>query len=193
MKVFSVLPIAFIGLTLSGAALFPSAGAVEIHGYGWTCQEKNQICFWHKAMVSPPRGWIEDEAWTHRYQAMVMFENGDKRASKPVMYLRAHAGENTLALEDYIQVAQARWAKRSPGAEIEILQGFERPGKPLIKVYLYKNPSVADQAFELTAFMKDVDSAHPEQTYFLQAVLSTPDMKELERAKPAFYELLGKI
>jgi hypothetical protein len=175
-------------------ALSP-VGAVgaELKGYAWLCGESKRICFWHKAVVTPPKGWVEDEAWTMRYQAAVLFENGDKSASKPVMYLRTHNGDGALSLEKYISVAQERWLKRLPDSSIEPLADFERKGQPSFKVFLYKNPSQPDQAFELTAFMKGVDSAHPDQTYFFQIVLSSPSMKELERTKPAFYELLAKI
>jgi hypothetical protein len=175
-------------------ALSPlSAVGAELKGYAWLCGENNGICFWHKAVVSPPRGWVEDEAWTMRYRAAVLFENGDKSASKPVMYLRTHNGDGALSLEDYIRVAQERWLKGLPDSSIEPLADFERKGQPSFKVFLYKNPSQPDQAFELTAFMKGVDSAHPDETYFFQIVLSSPSMKELERTKPAFFELLAKI
>ncbi len=178
---------------LTPAALPQAGAAAELKGYALHCPEKNQICFWHKAIVAPPRGWIEDEAWTQRYQAAVYFENGDKSSSKPVMYLRAHAGDRELALDKYIAVAQERWKDRLEDTTIEPLADFTRKDKPGFKVFLYKNPAQPDQAFELTAFTKDTDAAHPGQTYFFQAVLSSPSMEELERTKAAFYELLANL
>jgi hypothetical protein len=182
-------------LSVMSFAAFPAPGAAaaELKGYAWLCGEHNPICFWHKVVVTPPKGWIEDEAWTMRYRAVVLFENGDKSRKKPVMYLRTHNGDGALSLEKYIGVAQERWLKRLPDSSITPLADFERGGQPSFKVFLYKNPSQPDQAFELTAFMKGVDSAHPDQTYFFQIVLSSPSMEELERAKAAFYELLAKI
>jgi len=167
--------------------------AAEIKGYAVHCPEKKQICFWHKAVVAPPPGWIEDEDWTSRYQAMVLFENGDQSSDKPMMYLRAHAREKGLVLDKYVSAAQEHWQKAHPDCSIKPLADFERKDKPGFKVYLYKNPSQPEQAYELTAFTKDTDNVHPDQTYFFQAVLVSPSMDELERAKPAFYELLAKL
>ena len=169
------------------------ANAAQLKGYVWNCPDKPAICWWHKAVVEPPKGWAENETWTMRYKALVMFPDGRNDKTKPVMYVRTHSGDKTLALDEYIRVAQERWKGRIPDSSIEPLADLDRAGKPGFKVYLYRNPSQPEQAFELTAFMKDVDAAHPEQTYFFQVVLSSPSMDELEKAKPAFYELLGKL
>jgi hypothetical protein len=180
-------------LVLSCAAPPGAAGAARLKGYTHTCREAKEQCVWHKAVVTPPKGWIEDKAWTERYQRLMLFENGDKGQDKPVMYLRAHIGDESLALEDYIKVAQKRWQEDLENSSIEALPDLKRKGKPAFKMYLYKNPTVPDQAFELTAFTKDVDAEHPEETFFFQAVLSSPNKEELERAKAAFYELLRNL
>ncbi len=174
--------------------LLPVAtGAAELKGYAENCPEEKRICFWHKAVVKPPKGWVEDQDWSRRYKALVLFDHGDQRASKPIMYVRAHAGDRELGLDDYVRVAQARWQDRLTDSTIEELAGLERKGKPAFKVYLYKNPSTPDQAFELTAFTKDVDDKHPGETYFFQAVLASPTIEELDKAKPAFMDLLSRL
>lgn len=178
---------------LSCAAFSGAYAAAHLKGYARNCIEANELCVWHKAVVAPPKGWIEDEGWTARYQRLTLFENGDKSPDKPLIYLRAHRGDNALVLEDYIRVAQKRWRENAVKSSIEALPDFERKGKPAFKMYLYKNPAIPDQAFELTAFTKDVDAEHPQETYFFLAVLSSPSMEEVERAKPAFYELLSNL
>ncbi|CAN0508632.1 unnamed protein product, partial [Phaeothamnion confervicola] len=134
------------------------AAAAQLKGYAWICPEKKEMCYWHKAVVAPPKGWTEDEAWTQRYKSLMMFPNGDRSRSKPVMYVRAHAGDKDLGIDAYIAVAQERWMKKVTDSTIEPLADFPRAGKPAFKVFLYKNPSQADQAFELTAFLKDTDN-----------------------------------
>jgi hypothetical protein len=176
-----------------GYAALSQASAAELKGYAETCPVTKQLCFWHQAVVEPPRGWIEDKAWTRRYKATMLFENGDKSQKKPVMYLRTHKGDGTMSLDHYIRGAQEGWKKTVPDNSIEQLEDFALPGKPAFKVYLYRNPSRPVMAFELTAFTKDVDAAYPEDTFFFQAVLSSPSMEELERTKPAFYELLANF
>ena len=76
-----------------------SAIAAELQGYAWVCKEKKEVCFWHKAVFDPPKGWIEDKSWTARYQAVVLFPDGKNDKSKPVIYIRTHYGEKDLALE----------------------------------------------------------------------------------------------
>lgn len=170
-----------------------NASAAELQGYVWLCAERKEMCWWHKAIVEPPNGWIEDVAWTKRYQAMVMFPDGDHSNSKPIMYVRTHNGDKNQSLDEYVSVAQQRWQAKVTDSTIEPLADFVRENKPTFKVYLYKNPSQVEQAFELTAFMKDVDAKHPEQTYFFQIVLSSPSMEEVEKAKPAFFDLLKRL
>lgn len=170
--------------------------AAELQGYVYKCPDREGMCYWHKASVSPPKGWREDEAWTQRYKALVMFPSGDKSRSKPMMYVRAHHGDRELKIEDYIGTAQQRWKQRVPDSTIAAQPDVERAGKPTLKVFLYKNPSIPEQAFELTAFMKDISNApntSQADMYFFQAVLVAPNAKELEKAKPAFYELLGRL
>ncbi len=188
-KITAVLAIATAASVL---LLAPATEAAKLQGFAWMCQEK-QLCHWHKAIVAPPKGWSEDESWTTRYKSMVMFPNGDKSRSKPVMYVRAHAGEADLPIENYASVAQVRWKKNLPDTTIEALPDFPRAGKPTIKVFLYKNPSQPDQAFELTAFLKDTDEANPKQHYFFQVVLSAPNRAQLDKAKSAFYDVLKRL
>lgn len=186
------LRILFCSLGLMMAA-GPDASAAELQGYAWFCAETKQMCWWHKAIVDPPKGWAEDKAWTKRYQAVVMFPDGKNDRSKPVMYVRTHNGDKNLSLEEYISVAQERWKTKVTDSIIEPLPDFTREAKPSLKVYLYKNPSQQDQEFELTAFMKDVDVKHPEQTYFFQIVMSSSSIEEIEKAKPAFFDVLKRL
>lgn len=180
-------------LVLSLAALPAGAFAAELNGFTEHCPEEKKICFWHKAVVKPPKGWVEDKDWSQRYKALVLFDRGDQSADKPIMYVRAHAGDKELALDDYVREAQARWKEHLADSSIEPLPDLVRAGQPPIKIYLYRNPSQPEQAFELTAFMKDVDAKHPGDTYFFQVVLASPSMDELDKAKPAFMDLINRL
>lgn len=170
--------------------------AAELKGYAWVCGEDNgakRLCYWHKTVVAPPKGWIENEAWTQRYQAVVMFPKAGQSTSDPIMYVRAHVGDGATDIDSYVKVAQERWQKKLPDSTIEPLADVARKGRPTFKVFLYRNPSQPDQAFELTAFTKDVSKDHPDQTFFFQVVLAAPRMAKLETAKAAFYDVLSRI
>jgi len=167
--------------------------AADLKGFVYPCPERQGMCFWHKAVFDPPKGWMENESWTQRYKAAVLFPAGGQGRDKPMMYVRAHQGDKDQTIESYAAGAQDRWRKRVPDTVIESLPDVERPGKQAIKLFLYKNPSVPDQAFELTAFMKDADNNNPDAIFFLQAVLVAPNSKELEKARPAFMEVLKRL
>lgn len=184
--------LSFLTLAL-GCAAAAHASAAQLKGYATQCAEKQQLCVWLKAAVTPPKGWIEVEDWSYRYQALVLFENGDQSADKPLMYLRAEPAGKNETLEKYIEDAEKYWKTRHRDSTIERLADFERQNKPTFKVFLYRNPSNPEQAFELTAFTQDVDAAHPERTYVFQGVLVSPSKEELERTKAAFYELLANL
>jgi hypothetical protein len=181
----------FLTLALAGAAAF-HASAAELKGYANVCPEKQQICAWLKAVVTPPKGWIEDEDWGFRYRNLFLFENDDHSASKPAMYLTTYP-EKGETLEQFIEVVQKSWKGHHKERTIEKLADFERKNKPSFKVFLFRNRANPEQAFELTAFTHEVDAAHPERTYFFEAVLISPNKKELERTKGAFYELLANL
>ncbi len=108
------------------------------------------------------------------------------------MDVRAHLAE-AMPLATYIKVAQERWLAKLKDSTIEPLADVPRPGTEPIKVFLYKNPSQADQAYELTAFIKDRDSKKPESIVFLQVVLAAPTQDVLDAARPAFFEMLSNL
>jgi hypothetical protein len=169
------------------------SSAASIKGIAYKCPDRAGMCVWHMAVVSPPEGWAEDKEWTQRYRAFTIFRKGKKGKNDPLIYLRAHSGDKALSIEEYVSVAQERWKKRMTTSTIEPQPDLVRAGKPALKLYLYKNPSTPEQAFELTAFLKDVDDANPGETYFFQAVLVSPTLEGLEQARPAFLEMLGRL
>src|SRR5262245_29130081 len=97
------LTAAKIGLAaLLSACLFAAFPAREsrgaaLKGYIELCDKV--MCPWHKVVFQPPKGWVEDESWTQRYKAVVLFPDGKNDRSKPMMYVRAHHGDADLALE----------------------------------------------------------------------------------------------
>lgn len=182
----------YIAAILSGVT---PATASDLDGIIRPCGE-NQICAWFKTKAPPPAGWAVDEDWTERYEAVVMFADGDKSDTAPMMYVRTHVvqpSDGATSIEDYARGAQESWLAKVQDSTIEPQPDLSREGKPPFKVFLYKNPSVPGQAFELTAFTKDQDPSHDNATYFQQVVLIAPSMDVLEQARPAFEDLLKRL
>lgn len=176
--------IVLASLAISGAS------AIELEARHYIVG--NQMGAWYKPVVEPPAGWTVDEQWTEQYERLVLFENGDKSKDKPFMYVRAHVTDD-MSLDDYVKGAQDRWLEKLETSVIEPEPAIERPGKPAVKMYLYKNPSQPEQAFEYTAFIKDTDSKNPKAVVFLQVVMAAGTMESLQKARPAFLELLSKL
>lgn len=178
-----------LGTLLAGAAAIASAS--ELDGILVPCGKG--MCPWVKTKAAPPEGWVEDKEWTERYQAVFFFENDDHSPEKPLIYVRSHLGEAKVSLDAYVEGAQSSWKSSHKRSKIEPEADVTRDGKPTFKVFLYKNPDVKEQAFELTAFTKDTDPSHGNATYFQQAVLVAPTMAALDAARPAFKALLGRL
>lgn len=168
------------------------APASELDGILEPCGD-NRMCPWVKTKAEAPKGWAEDKEWTERYKAVFFFEGGDQSKDKPVLYVRTHLAEASIDLDAYIKQAQAGWKGDHKASKIEPQPGLQRDGKPAFKVFLYKNPAVKDQAFELTAFTKDTDPSHGNSTYFQQVVLVAPTRAVLDAARPAFEDLLRRL
>lgn len=166
--------------------------ASDLDGILVPCGE-NRMCPWVKTKAEAPKGWVEDKEWTERYQSVFFFEGGDQGKDKPVIYVRTHLANASIELGPYIADAQKQWRGSHKQTKIEPQADITRAGKPAFKVFLYKNPTVKDQAFELTAFTKDTDPSHGNATYFQQAVLIAPTQAVLDAARPAFEELLGRL
>lgn len=188
----SVLALALGATLLQASAATRIAAASELDGIMQICSG-NKICSWFKTKAEPPKGWEADEEWTNRYEAVVMFKGGDQSKTAPMMYVRTHLAEKTIEIGDYIKGAQEGWLDKVKDSKITALPDVAREGKPTFKVFLYENPSVPDQAFELTAFTKDTDPSHDNATYFQQVVLVAPDKEVLESSRAAFEELLQRL
>jgi hypothetical protein len=187
-------------VTVLGSALMLSAvlslAGVPVHasdldGILVPCG-KNKMCPWVKTKAEPPKGWVEDKEWTERYQAVLFFLGGDQSDDKPLIYVRTLLAEPSMGLDAYIKNAQSRW-KNDHASAIEPQPDVKRNGKPTFKVFLYKNPSVKNQAFELTAFTGDRDPSHGNRAYFQEAVLVAPNQATLAEARAAFEELLQRL
>lgn len=187
---FPLRPI-IVTAVFAATCLAGPASAARLLGHLEVCGK--QMCPWYESRVEPPKGWEKDVGWTRRYKAVFMFPGGDQSKEASVMYVRAHQGEPRMAIEDYIRGAQEKWRGKVAGATIEALEDVKREGKPGFKVYFYRNPSSEEQGYELTAFMKDTSPDFKDATFYFQVVLSSPSQAELDKAKPAFYELLNGL
>ncbi len=172
---------------------FPTAigHAASIQGHIVDCGGK--LCPWFQATADAPKGWEADEKEGERHRVAIYFPEGANDPAKgDISGKTAHDWEKQ-PLEDFISGAQKEWLKENPTSTVERLEDLKREGKPTVQLYLYRNPSQPKQAFELTAFVKDKDDAHPAADYFFQAVLSAPSMQAIDDARPAFMDLLKRL
>ena len=105
------------------------------------------------------------------------------RCARHIYLLRAGLAGRLQGRLDPYSAASARFPPPplQYGGDHAAAHGAFALSEPRFKVYLYKNPP--EQAFELTAFTKDTDAAHPVQTYFFRQCWF----------RRAFYELIGEL
>jgi hypothetical protein len=164
------------------------ASAGEIQRYMVDCGGK--MCPWFEAVVTPPKGWVISKNETHINRVTLMFPGAKVDYSGAVMYVKTSFDGDNQPLADFIATAQKRWKASHADFTAEKQADVKRGGKPDGTVFLYKNPSMPQQAFELTAFVKDVDPAHKDQNFVFQVVLTAPSMQGIDANKAAFYEML---
>jgi hypothetical protein len=124
------------------------------------------MCPWFEAVVTPPKGWTASKNETHINRVALMFPGAKVDYSGAVMYVKTTFDGDNQPLAGFIAAAQSRWKASHADFTAEKLADFKRAGKPDCTVYLYKNPSMPQQAFELTAFVKDADPAQKDQNCF---------------------------
>lgn len=180
--------VAAVAATFFGLAMSAAADAGQIKRFVEPCQDG--MCPWFLAVVTPPAGWSEDEEATQTNHVAMLTRDGHVTARDAIMYVLTGYDWHKLSLDEYIKGSEDGWLEKVKDAKIDDLGELKRDGKPAFRIRLYHNPSQPKQAFELTAFTKDVDPQHTDQSFFFQVVLTGPSMKSLEIAKPAFYEIL---
>jgi hypothetical protein len=176
-------PIICAALLASSAA---AASAAPIGRHMEECGGK--LCPWFEATVVAPKGWRLDKAQTSTNRIAIFTPT--QAIEKSLIYIKTTYDPAGQSLTDFVDTAQKRWLATDSLAGIEQLAEMKREGKPPILLYLYTNPSRPRQAFELTAFVKDMDPAQRDQYFFFQAVLLAPTKEAVEAAKSAFLELL---
>lgn len=183
--------LAYGGILLGLAA---ESRAGEFKRFLVQCPEKpNTYCPWFQAVVAPPTGWSIDEEDSSAGHVTMLTRDGHVTPKDAIMYILTGYDWHKQSLDEYVKASQEGWHGKVKNATVERLDDLKRDGKPTFQVYLYRNPANPKQAFELTAFTKDMDPANKDQSFFFQVVLTASSMEAITVGRPAFYDVLGKL
>jgi hypothetical protein len=150
-----------------------------------------QLCPSFRLIMTPPDGWVLDAEATKKNNVQMMVPKGETFANaEPVMYVQVfYHRDKQQTLDDFARVSNERWLAASAKSKITALPAVARGnGKPGFLRYLYENPAMAQQAYEIGAFGIDGDKDGNE--FVLDVVMSGSSKKALDRAEKDYVAFL---
>ena len=167
------------------------AQAAEIKRFTEICQ--NKLCQWFLAHVPAPAGWTTNLNYS-RANKMLTFLPAKRSIGPddPLIYIRTSQNGGASTLDQFAETSNSRWRGMVQNAQIERLPDLERgAGKGAWRVYRYVNPGREDQAHELLAFGEHVKDGRSK--FFHMVVLTASELSTVEKARPAFLNLVKRL
>jgi len=186
----------FYLMTIAVAVLSICAGGAraEVKKFAYLCgsqQGTQQICAYYQIVLTPPDGWVVDEAATKQNRVQMLVPKGKNFATAPALiYVQVfYHRDKQQTLADFAKASNDRWLANVPNAKITPLPAVERVnGKAGFLRFAFENPSRAQQAYEFGAFGIDNDTDGNE--FVLDAVLTGATKAALDRAENDYIALL---
>ncbi len=171
--------------------MFCGAGArAEVQKFLKPCGGQ-KLCPSFRLLMTPPDGWMLDVEATKENNVQMMVPKGKTFANaEPLMYVQVfYHRDKQQTLDDFARVSNERWLAASAKSKITALPAVAREnGKPGFLRYLYENPAIAQQAYEIGAFGIDGDKDGNE--FVLDVVMSGSSKKALDRAEKDYVAFL---
>ena len=143
-----------------GFALFVFGGAAQAEVQKYLRDCNGQLCPSFQLMLTPPHGWVVDQAASRRYKVQIIVPQGKNFGNaEALIYVKvAWHPEKQQSLADYARVSNDRWRAAAPDAKISKLprSSARTESRPFLR-FAYENPSKPQQAYEVGAFGLDSD------------------------------------
>jgi hypothetical protein len=175
-------------LALAGA-LVRSAHA-EVKKYVEICGGQ-QLCPHFQLVLTPPDGWVIDEAATKENKVQMLVPKGKTFGNAPALiYVQVlYHRDKQETLDAFAKLSNDRWLADVPNAKITPLAAVDRINrKPGFLRFAFENPSNAQQAYEVGAFGIDGDTDGNE--FVLDVVMTGATKAALDKADKDYIAFL---
>jgi len=175
---------------LALAAVLSAGGAqAEVQKFIRSCDGK--LCPYYRIVLTPPDGWIIDEAATKKNDVQIIVPKGKTFGNAPALiYVQVfYHRDKRQTLAKFAEVSNDRWRARVKDAKISPLPAIERAnGKPGFLRFAFENPGKAQQAFEVGAF--GIDSDKDGNEFVLDVVMTGLNKSALDNAEKDYIAFL---
>jgi len=173
-------------------ALLAVPASAEIQKLMQMCPGQ-KLCPWFKAVVAPPKGWVEDQEFGSAHFITALLPDKAKLGPQDAMiYVQVSLHRDEQTLDENIAQNQGIWRQKEPRVKITPLPDAARAGdRAPFKVFLYENPTHPRQAFEMMAFGLETqpDGAH----YIITVVDTASNRKAIDASREAYLAVLGGL
>jgi hypothetical protein len=184
-------------LHVSLSAIF--AGALILQGGFANAEVKKflnpcggqQMCPTYQLVMTPPDGWVPDEAASVKNKAQIIVPKGTTFATaEPLIYVQVSYHSNKdQSLANFAQTSNTRWVAANPNAKISELPAVPRAnGKQGFLRFAFSNPSRDQQSYEIGAF--GVDNDNDGNEFVLDVVMTGSSKQALDRADKDYVAFL---
>jgi hypothetical protein len=150
-----------------------------------------QLCPYFQLVLTPPDGWVIDQAATKKNKVQMLVPKGTTFADAPTLiYVQVfYHRDKQETLDDFAKLSNDRWLADVPNAKITPLAAVVRTnGKADFLRFAFENPSKTQQAYEVGAFGIDGDTDGNE--FVLDVVMSGATKAALDKADKDYIAFL---
>jgi hypothetical protein len=161
----------------------------EVQKFMTVCGGK--LCPYFRIALKPPHGWVLDADATRKNGVQIIVPAGTNFGDAPALiYVQVfYRRDKKQSLADFARVSNERWRAHVQDAKITELPAVKRAnGKPGFLRFAFKNPSKAQQAYELGAF--GIDSDKDGNEFVLDVVMTGSDKTALDHAEKDYIAFL---
>ena len=189
---FRTFLIPLLALVALSALAAPTAAQAEIKKM--MLLRPGKLCPWFQATVTPPKGWVLDDAAGKAHLVTFLTPNKkDLSFSDPVIYVQTAYRPDAIAFDDIVASDLAGLRKESTArAKITPIGEVARAaGKPAFKVFLFENPDKPKQAVEKIAYGLEI--LPNGERYYLTIVDTAADRRAIDDSASAYLEVLAGL
>lgn len=148
------------------------------------------VCPYFEASLLAPDGWEVDKTASQAYRTRFLVEEGKTfHNSSAVIYAKAVWNGDSKLLQELIDGHINDWQQRNLGTEVQFLEKIENAYLDEFELFVFENPELTSQPYEIVAFAMDFDDEGNE--YWLTVVLTGKTKEDVQKYKKVYSTILS--